>query len=105
MTKVPCETAVWETLPFIRCRLTKCLVEEHRLSQKEAAEKLGVSPAAVSQYIKGKRGRGEGAKVSIEIQKHIRQSAEEIMKGGDVATEICKICRMIQREKGGPVPG
>jgi len=86
MKKVPCETAVWETLPFIRCSLTICMVKEHCLSQKEAAEKVGVSAGAVSQYICGKRGKE--MRVSKSIQSQVHQSSINIMEGDNAVVEI-----------------
>jgi len=53
--KVPCETIVWRLLPTIRAEIAKALLNEN-LSQSDAAEKLGISRAAVCQYVKEKRG-------------------------------------------------
>ncbi len=96
MKKTPCEYIVWNVLPCIRKHLAEILFEEG-LSQKEVAEKLGVSNAAVSQYLSNKRGAGK--KFDEKIMKEIEKSAHAILKGGDVIEEICKICTFIKKEK------
>ena len=52
--KPPCELIVWYVLPTIRYELTKELLRLG-LSQKEVSESLGITQAAVSQYVKEKR--------------------------------------------------
>ncbi len=95
MKKTPCEYIVWSVLPCIRKKLAEAL---HRkgLSQKKIAELLGVSNAAISQYLSNKRGKF--GNFDEEIQKEIEISAEEIMKGSDVVDEMCRICRIIKRK-------
>jgi len=62
------------------------MVKEHCLSQKEAAEKVGVSAGAVSQYICGKRGKE--MRVSKSIQSQVHQSSINIMEGDNAVVEI-----------------
>ena len=52
----PQELEVWYILPAIRRELTISLKEEG-LKQRQVAEILGVTEAAVSQYIKSKRAK------------------------------------------------
>ena len=54
--KTPCETIIWKSLPCIRRELAMLLISEYGLNQKEAASRLGLTEAAVSQYLIGKRG-------------------------------------------------
>ncbi|MEM2617498.1 MAG: helix-turn-helix domain-containing protein [Thermofilaceae archaeon] len=42
--------------PYIMRRLVKALVNEHGLSRVKAAAALGISPSAVTRYLKGERG-------------------------------------------------
>ena len=54
----PTEMLYWEVLPALRCEMVKCL-KECNLSQKDIAQLLDITPSAVSQYLKGKRGKLE----------------------------------------------
>ncbi|MEM4445646.1 MAG: helix-turn-helix domain-containing protein [Thermofilum sp.] len=42
--------------PYIMRRLVEALVNEHGLSRVKAAAALGISPSAVTRYLKGERG-------------------------------------------------
>jgi predicted transcriptional regulator len=58
MVKImPQEMEVWYLLPAIRRELTKIFIKDHRLKQKEIAEILGITEAAISQYKNQKRGK------------------------------------------------
>ena len=57
--KMPCELVVWYTLPFIRRELAKELIEAHGFTQAKVARLFGVTDAAISQYMKEKRGMRE----------------------------------------------
>ena len=90
--KLPCEKALWYVLPQIRADLAKELVEGG-LSQKDVADMLGITPAAVSQYLSKKRA-GK-VKMSEEYRKRISTAAEEIKKSRNeetVSKIICKCC-------------
>ncbi len=95
MKKTPCEMIVWTVLPCIRKKLAKNLLGKG-LSQKEIAEKLGVSNAAISQYITDKRGGN--VKLSDEINGEIEKSANAILNGEDAVKEICRICKIIKEK-------
>ena len=73
----PCESAAKYKVPAIKAKLAKEL-KEKRLSQKEIALRLGVTEAAVSQYLSGKRA----------MQK---KEAKNDIK--DVP-EVCRLCGM-----------
>lgn len=95
MKRTPCEYIVWNILPCLRKKLAEALLRKG-LKQKEIAEKLGVSSAAVSQYLSNKRGLMEelGKKTAREVEK----SAEAILKGGNATDELCRICAIIKEE-------
>ena len=48
---------MWNGLPVIRKEIAESMINDFGLSQKETAEKLGITPAAVCQYLSKKRGR------------------------------------------------
>ncbi|KQC15693.1 MAG: transcriptional regulator [Methanosaeta sp. SDB] len=93
--KLPCEYAVWDTLPNIRAAIAKELVDRG-ISQKEVSQLLNISPPAVSQYVSKKRGYS--IVFSDEIKEAIEKLADEIVenKEGDPTEKICEICRMLR---------
>jgi predicted transcriptional regulator len=94
--KINCEESVWYILPLIRKEFAKSLIKDHGLTQRKAAEKLGITEAAVSQYISKKRG---DLKISDPtIKKEIKVSTKRIANG-DVEVmkiEICRVCHLLQ---------
>jgi predicted transcriptional regulator len=98
--KIPCELIVWYVLPSIRRELARELVEKHHLSQAEVARRFGVTDAAISQYLKSKRGTSKDLENSgkyEDFKKEIEVSAFRIMNGSDMVTETCRICEMVKR--------
>jgi len=95
--KVPCENVVWYVLPTIRSELAKELAKA--MSQKEISEILGITQAAVSQYVSNKRGS------KIELQDDalaaIADLADDIARvgAGDPTQRICEICKKIQEDE------
>jgi predicted transcriptional regulator len=53
---LPCEYSVKEILPAIRAIVAEKLVNEKKVSIYKAAELMGLTPAAVENYIKKRRG-------------------------------------------------
>jgi len=51
----PQEVEVWYVIPAIKRELSKSMMKDNGLSQKNVATLLGVTEAAVSQYINSKR--------------------------------------------------
>ena len=97
MRQTPCECMIWNGLPVIRKEIAGCMINDFGLSQKEAAEKLGVTPAAVCQYISRKRGKVEI--FDDVIIKEIKLSAKKIINNNDgeiVTTETCRICKLMR---------
>ena len=74
--KCPCELIVWYILPVIRKEFARMMVEEGNLSQKQAAEKLGLTEPAISQYLNSKRG--SEMDFNPEITREIRKIAKEL---------------------------
>lgn len=78
---MPQEVEVWYLLPALRRELTKIMIEEHGLSQKQVAKYLGVSEPAISQYQKSKRA-GE-IKFSKSDTEKIKKSARKMINDPD----------------------
>jgi predicted transcriptional regulator len=97
--KTPCELIVWNIVPVIKRELAIMLVNEFHLNQKQTAEKLQTTEAAISRYLSGKRG--VLAIVDEDIIKEIRKSAETITKNdkANLVTEICRICKIFRSKQ------
>ncbi|MDO9516827.1 MAG: transcriptional regulator [Methanosarcinaceae archaeon] len=96
--KTPCEIMVQKVLPAIRAELARNMMMEHNCTQQKVAETLGLSRAAVSQYVSEKRGAE--IDFSDETKKVIRNLAAGLL--GDISikdkvTGMCNACRFVQR--------
>jgi predicted transcriptional regulator len=94
--KIPCEIIVWQVLPVIRKEFAKNMIENHKLTQKNTAKKLGLTEAAVSRYVSGKRGTSEI--LDGEILKEVTESVNRIVEGNGTSMieEICRICALLK---------
>lgn len=88
--KLPCERFV-EKLPALRALITKEIVNTFGLTQEQAAKKLGITQPAISQYLKGSRGRNILA--DKKLKKEAREISKKIMKGkSEFPKTVCSIC-------------
>ena len=74
---MPQEIEVRYILPAIRRELARIFIEEHALNQKEAANLLGLTEAAISQYQHSKRAKE--VVFSGKVVNEIRSSAKKIL--------------------------
>jgi len=86
---------MWNGLPVIRKEIAECMINDFGLNQKETSQKLGVTPAAVCQYLSKKRGKIKI--VDKDVLSEINTSAERIIEQGDTAviSETCRICKIL----------
>lgn len=99
--KFPCEMIGWIVLPSIRRELTVYLIKEKKISRKKVSEVLDLTPAALTQYVQGKRGKG------IKLTKKEKQLIHEMgdylfdrkKSKKDFIEKSCGICK-IMRKKG-----
>ncbi len=97
MVKQPCEIIVNYILPSVRAQLSKELVQLGN-SQRKVSKILEITPAAVSQYISGKRGYALNFDDdSLDI---LKKMAKEIHGNGDVdiGKEVCNVCSHLWNE-------
>jgi len=87
---------MWNGLPVIRKEIAETMINDFGLSQKETAEKLGITPAAVCQYVSRKRGKIDIS--NVKILSEIKLSAKRIIENGhaDVIPETCRICKILR---------
>jgi predicted transcriptional regulator len=98
--KIPCELIVWYVLPSIRRELARELVDKHNFSQAEVARRFGVTDAAISQYLKAKRGTSKEIENSgkyEDFRKEVESAAVRMVNGSDIVTETCRICEMVKK--------
>jgi len=95
MYLLPQEIEVWYIIPAVRKEFARLLTKEHGLSYEKAGAALGISKAAVSQYLSNKRANKVclNAKTKAEIE----ISAVKIMENSKVAmNEIQRILRFMK---------
>lgn len=95
MYLLPQEIEVWYIIPTIRRELSRLLTKRYKLTFEKTGEILGISKAAVSQYLGNKRA-GK-IKFTPEIKKEIEKSAKLISENKNLAVkEIMKILKIMK---------
>lgn len=103
--KPPCELSVKYVLPAIRFIMAKKLIEEHGFTQTTVARALGTTQAAISHYMRSKRGwRWAERLMSIEevkslVEKSIEKIASSEKHKLDVL-DICQLCWVTRKHMG-----
>jgi predicted transcriptional regulator len=75
----------------MRAEMVFRLVQRQGLSQSDAAKRLGVTRAAVSQYLSRKRGAGE-VQISNELDNIIDRWAIAVVTG-ESDINLCDVCQ------------
>ena len=89
------EIEVWYVIPAIRREMVLEL-KKRNVNQKEAARLLGLTEAAVSQYMSGKRGTD--VKFEPQMKAEIKKSVGAILKGANVMEEIHRLTTFCRRK-------
>lgn len=103
--KPPCVTIVKHVLPAIRVLVVKELIEKYHVRKIDASTKMELTPAAITQYLKGERGTTFIAEVlrSEEAMNDISKLAEILARNDapieSVIEKICDICTTIRSEE------
>jgi predicted transcriptional regulator len=97
--ELSCETTVWNILPAIRKEFAMNLIKNHKLTQRKVANLLGITEAAISRYVSGKRGLLVIS--DKKILNEILKSTNRIVEGNNktVFAEICRICTLLKSSK------
>jgi predicted transcriptional regulator len=90
-TMMYCDTLVRNYLPPMRAEMVARLIQKQGLSQSDAAKKLGVTRAAVSQYLSRKRGCGE-VMITTDMDALIERWALAVITG-ESDINICDVCQ------------
>jgi predicted transcriptional regulator len=86
-----CDTMVRNLLPPMRAEMVFRLVQRKGFSQSDAAKRLGITRAAVSQYMSRKRGAGE-VRISNELDSIIDRWVLAV-ETGESDINLCDICQ------------
>ncbi len=102
--KPPCTIVVQHILPTLRLEIARELVEKYGMKRSDAANKMGVTPAAITQYLS--RARGGSAATLIEGSGKVMELIDEIsadIAGSESAIDVlllklCKACAAARSE-------
>lgn len=94
---LPCEYSVKEILPAIRALIAEKLVNEYNVSIYKTAELMGLTPAAVENYIKKRRGITvkeilKDDKKFMELIDNFTKIILSEKRGGQLSTYYCVLC-------------
>ena len=96
MKRTACEYMMWSGLPVIRKGIAESMINDFGLSQKEAAEQLGLTPAAVCQYVSNKRGKVDISDESVLNEIKISAGAIIENENSSIISETCRICKLLR---------
>ncbi len=95
---MPQEIEVWYLIPALRRELAKIFIKDYGLTQKKAAENLGITNAAISQYLSSKRAKE--INFTEKETSEIKKAAEKIIKkNGDLMKELYNLCVLLRKSK------
>ena len=92
------EIEVWYIIPAVRKELARLLTRKYELSYEKSGAILGVSKAAVSQYLSNKRANK--VKLTPEVKKEVGKSAKIIADNPKLALgEMQRILKFMKENK------
>ena len=95
---LPQEIEVWYIIPAIRRDMAKIMTSEYQTSYERTGEIIGITKAAVSEYLNNKRA----AKIKLHEKafEEIRNSCKKLVDGkSDIVKEIQRILDVIRKKK------
>ncbi len=99
MKRPPCEVIVKELLPLLRACLANILIKEYGYSIYQASKVLGVTPAAVSNYLTARRSDERLITTFLNDDKLyplIKKYADELINNElEVGDVLCILCKKI----------
>ena len=98
MYLLPQEIEVWYIIPAVRKELAKLFTRKYEMSYESAGKILGISKAAVSQYLSNKRANK--IKLRPEVKKEIAKSAKIVAENPKLAlVEMQRILKFMKDRK------
>ncbi|MBI2651125.1 transcriptional regulator [Candidatus Woesearchaeota archaeon] len=93
--QMPQEIEVWYVIPALRRELAKVMIKDFKLTQKKVAACMGITEAAVSQYLSLKRAKE--VLFGKEILAEIKKSAKKVVADNSLLIpEIIRLCKLTQ---------
>ncbi len=92
----PQEVEVWFVMPALRRQFVFSL-KKQGLKQKNIAKMLGITEAAVSQYLRNKRG--DAIKFSEGVLKEVEATCARIVDNNSFRTEFQNILKKIRESR------
>lgn len=102
--KPPCMIVVQYVLPTLRALVVDDLVKEHGMRKIDVSRKMELTPAAITQYEKGDRGKAFVGTIvkSKKAMKVVSDLADALAKGTisaeDVINKLCEACGAIRAD-------
>lgn len=97
-----CDIIARQYLPQVRAELVYRLVDQKGIPQSKVAMWMGLTRAAVSQYMNKKRGSGSYP-ISPELDEIIEGWAQGVISG-DGGITLCDLCQCIHSNEGPGIP-
>jgi predicted transcriptional regulator len=103
--KPPCMLITTHVLPAIRVIVAKDLVKVHELKPVRVASKMGLTPAAVTQYVSGVRGKKmvDALQRSEKTRAMLNRLTMELVKPeSDIRAAmpmVCELCKIVREER------
>jgi predicted transcriptional regulator len=103
--KPPCVIIVKHILPALRVLVVKELIKKYNMRKVDASAKMELTPAAITQYLEGKRGTTFIHEMlqSEEIMRRVSKLAETLVRKSvsmeSVIEQLCGICETIRSEE------
>jgi len=99
MSKImPQEIEIWYLIPALRREFAKIFIKDYNLTQRQTAKILGITEAAISQYLNLKRGNE--IKFSKKNLNKIKKFADEIMENPETLLKnLYNLCVSLRESK------
>jgi predicted transcriptional regulator len=99
-----CEIASQYLLPTLRALVAKNLMEKYKMTQQDAASKIGLTQSAVSQYMRQLRGSKikiieKDKSIMEEIDKFSGRVASGEFNSLSILDAFCEICRLSRKRR------
>ncbi|MEM3677636.1 MAG: hypothetical protein QW176_05780 [Candidatus Bathyarchaeia archaeon] len=100
--KPPCMVIAANILPALRVEIAERLIRDYKLKPIEVARRMDVTPAAITQYVKGSRGKEDVAGLlrDGEVEVLVLALASKLAEGSpieEVMEALCQLCETMRR--------
>lgn len=103
--KPPCMLVTAHVLPAVRVIVARNLIEVHEMKPATVASRMGLTPAAVTQYVSGVRGGRlvDALQRSERIKQVLNEITSELLKTKldpyAIMPVVCELCKIAREER------